>query len=85
MNNPDHISESLETIFWVKVLKFFDADPLSGMEKIRIRDKHPESATLTFTSVVDPRSAWIRIDFWLSWIRIRIGNAGPGRDPGAWK
>jgi hypothetical protein len=27
MNNPDHISESLETIFWVKMLKFFDADP----------------------------------------------------------
>jgi hypothetical protein len=22
MNNPDHISESLETIFWVKILKF---------------------------------------------------------------
>jgi hypothetical protein len=41
MNNPNHISESLETIFWVKVLKFFDADPGlkkfdpgSGMEKI---------------------------------------------------
>jgi hypothetical protein len=27
VNNPDHISESLETIFWVKILKFFDADP----------------------------------------------------------
>jgi hypothetical protein len=27
MNNPDHISESVETIFWVKILKFFDADP----------------------------------------------------------
>jgi hypothetical protein len=30
MSNPDHISESLETIFWVKILKFFDpenADP----------------------------------------------------------
>jgi hypothetical protein len=27
MKNPDHISESLETIFWVKILKFFDADP----------------------------------------------------------
>jgi hypothetical protein len=27
MNNPDHISESLETIFWVKILEFFDADP----------------------------------------------------------
>jgi hypothetical protein len=27
MNIPEHISESLETIFWVKILKFFDADP----------------------------------------------------------
>jgi hypothetical protein len=42
MNNPDHISESLETIFWVKILKFFDADPGSGMEKIRIRDNIPD-------------------------------------------
>jgi hypothetical protein len=46
MNNPDHISESLEIIFWVKILKFFDADPGSGMEKIRILDKHPGSAIL---------------------------------------
>jgi hypothetical protein len=38
MNNADHISESLETIFWVIILKFFDADPGSGAEKIRIRD-----------------------------------------------
>jgi hypothetical protein len=45
MNNPDHISWSLGTIFWVKILKFFDADPGwknsdpgSGMEKSRIRD-----------------------------------------------
>jgi hypothetical protein len=27
MNNPNHISEILETIFWVKILKFFVADP----------------------------------------------------------
>jgi hypothetical protein len=27
MINPDHISQSLETIFWVGILKFFDADP----------------------------------------------------------
>jgi hypothetical protein len=27
MNNPDHISESLKTIFGVKISKFFDADP----------------------------------------------------------
>jgi len=38
MNNPDHISESLETVFSVKILKFFDAVPGSGMEKIWIRD-----------------------------------------------
>ncbi len=43
MHNPDHISESLEAIFWEKILKFFDADPESldtgsGMEKNRIQD-----------------------------------------------
>jgi hypothetical protein len=40
MNNPDHISESLETMFWVKILKFFDADadPGSGFFWPRIRD-----------------------------------------------
>jgi hypothetical protein len=50
-NKSDHFSESLEKIFWVKILRFFDADPgwkkfRSGMEKIRIREKHPGSATL---------------------------------------
>jgi hypothetical protein len=25
--NPDHISESLETVCWAKTLKLFDADP----------------------------------------------------------
>jgi hypothetical protein len=41
MNNPDHISESLETIFWAKkpkILKFFDADVRSGTEKNQIGD-----------------------------------------------
>jgi hypothetical protein len=38
MNNTDHISESLETFFWVKILKIFDADAGSGIEKIRIRE-----------------------------------------------
>jgi hypothetical protein len=27
---PEHISESLETIFRVKILKFFDTDPDPG-------------------------------------------------------
>ncbi len=42
MNNPDHIFLSLETIFFaffrVKILKFFDEDPGSGIETVRIRD-----------------------------------------------
>ncbi len=46
MNNPDHISESLKNSFWVKILKFFDVDPGSGMEKSWIRDNYPGSATL---------------------------------------
>jgi hypothetical protein len=55
MNIPDYFSESLEPDFRVKnmVLKFFDADLGSGIfltldqdGKIRIRDKHPGSATL---------------------------------------
>jgi hypothetical protein len=34
MNNPDHISESLETNFLgYKILKLCEADPGSGMEK----------------------------------------------------
>ncbi len=36
MNNPDHIFEILETIFRVKILKVFYADP--GWKKIRNRD-----------------------------------------------
>jgi hypothetical protein len=60
MINPDHISESLETIFWEKILKLFYAGPGfgmrirdsgSGMKKkfgSRIQDKHPGSATLNF-------------------------------------
>jgi hypothetical protein len=43
MRNPDHISESLTTKFWVnfKILKFFYADP-PGWKKFGsgIRDKH---------------------------------------------
>jgi hypothetical protein len=33
VNNPDHVSDSFETIIWVKTPKLFDADPGSGMEK----------------------------------------------------
>jgi hypothetical protein len=40
INNPDLISESLETIFWVKIPKFTDVDPGTWMGKIRIRDRY---------------------------------------------
>jgi hypothetical protein len=52
MSIPDHNSESLETIFLVKILKFFGADPepgifstldpRSGMEKFRIGINNPD-------------------------------------------
>ncbi len=74
MNNPDHISDSFETIFWVKILKFFDADPGGsgiflirdpGWEKFRIRDKHPGSATLIL------RRRLIRIS--VAWVLTHAG------------
>ncbi len=48
MNNLDHISECFRNnlFFLVKILKFFDADPGSGMGKIQIRNKQSGSATL---------------------------------------
>jgi hypothetical protein len=33
-----YFREFRKTIFWVKIFKFFDAEPGSRMEKIRIRD-----------------------------------------------
>ncbi len=48
-SNPDHISKSLEIIFWgLKYLNSLMQIAGSGMEKIRIGiwDKHPGSATL---------------------------------------
>jgi hypothetical protein len=49
MNNPDHIFKSLKTIFLVSLTWSLDPEGKkfgSGMEKSRIRDKHPGSATL---------------------------------------
>jgi hypothetical protein len=60
LNITDNFFESMKQFFWIKLLKFFDADPgsgiflpwiqnlRSGMEKFGpgIRHKHPGSATL---------------------------------------
>jgi hypothetical protein len=43
MNNPDNISESLKKFFGLKILKFFDEDPGSGMEKIGSGINIPDS------------------------------------------
>ncbi len=83
MNNPDHIFKILETIFliWgggVKILKFFDEDPGSGMETVRIRDpvwkkvgsgirdKHPGSATLMTGVPISGSLSAFRQDFGLT-------------------
>jgi hypothetical protein len=55
MNNPDHISESLETFFGVKILKFFDADPVSGMENIWILDHGKNSDPGSQMNFPDPQ------------------------------
>jgi hypothetical protein len=52
MSNSDQISKILETIFWVKMLKFFDADPGTGMEKILIRYKLLKTSRIRNTVVI---------------------------------
>jgi hypothetical protein len=66
MNNPDHISESLEIIFLVTILKFFDEDPGSRMEKTRNRD----SGWKKFVSginILDPQH-WYNIRIFLVYL-----------------
>jgi hypothetical protein len=65
MNNPDHISESL-TIFGVKIHKFFDADPRSG---INIPD--PRHCFFLFVVwQVHSRGGW------LSWLLALVLQSG---------
>jgi hypothetical protein len=57
LNIPDHFSESLQTVFWIKMLTVFNADPGSFSHWIRdgkiwIRDKHLGSATLRYFKMV---------------------------------
>jgi hypothetical protein len=55
MNIPDLNFENLVSVFWVKILKFFDADPKRDLRQPWIRDekigsgildKYPGTATL---------------------------------------
>jgi hypothetical protein len=62
MNNPDHISESLKTIFWVKILKFFYVDPRFGMEKFGsgIRDGK-KSDPGSGINIPDPQHCFVQV------------------------
>ncbi len=71
MNVPDHYSESLESVFWVKKIPRYGTVPyLNSLMRLRdlsdpgsgIRFKHPGSATLPteakfspYEAVEDPR------------------------------
>jgi hypothetical protein len=56
MNNPDHIFQSLETIFWVKILEFFDADPGWRQFGSGIRDgKTKKSYSGSGINIPDPQ------------------------------
>jgi hypothetical protein len=48
---PGSYFRELRNNFWVKILKFFDADPGSGMEKILIREEHSGSAKLSASQI----------------------------------
>jgi hypothetical protein len=47
MSNPDHISEILTTIFWVKILKCFDADPGAEWKKFGSGINIPDARSVT--------------------------------------
>jgi hypothetical protein len=55
MNNPNHISENLETIFWIKYLNSLMRIRDLGWEKFGsgIREKHPGYAKLLYIMVYD--------------------------------
>ncbi len=52
--------ESLEAIFWVKILKFFDAYPGFLMEKIRIRGPDTGTGWEKFGSGIREKTSRIR-------------------------
>jgi hypothetical protein len=63
MNNLDHISKSVETIFWAKILEFFDVDP--GWKKILPDPQHGEKkiklvwiTSLGFSKIVKNQNAF---------------------------
>jgi hypothetical protein len=74
MNNPDHISERLETIFCAKILKFFG----SGIEKFRSGiNIHPRSTILGRKRSIGLGAR--RIGYIVKKIRFRMGRIRYGK------
>jgi hypothetical protein len=99
MSIQDHNTEISDTVFWVKILKFFDsdADPESGIfltldpgwKKFRtgILGKHPGSATLQFTKNYRTFTQTIVIKLSKIWFGILLSSKNLFRipDPGVKK
>jgi hypothetical protein len=67
MNIPDHISESLETFFWVKkILQFFDADADPGSGIFNPRD-NPDHISESLETI-----------FWVKILKFLDADADPG-------
>ncbi len=72
MNSPDHISESLETIFWVKKFKFLDADMGSGIKKFGSGINFPdplEDATHFRYCTSPMKNCPLKLNFFMSFTR----------------
>jgi hypothetical protein len=83
MNNPDHISESLETIFWVKNTSILLCGSGIRGGKIRIRDPLAKTIFLPFKELYlwEPKQLTTALP---GAERIRIHPApGVGRHPAA--
>jgi hypothetical protein len=92
MNIPDHISESLETLIWVKIIEFFNTDPDPGSiifltldpGRKKFRDKHPGSATLA-RNQENGNKTYLRHPAVDAWRRLLLGVLlpVPGAAPGS--
>jgi hypothetical protein len=87
MNNPDLISESLETIFVLKYLNSLMRIRDPGWKKFGsgIRDKHPRSGTLIVWLLIDstPPSLILLLFFCVQEFPERIPRRHPGPRPAA--
>ncbi len=88
MNIPNHISDSLETIFGAKILEFFDADADPGIfltldgKKSGSGINIPDSVKLIAAEgICILQNIWITTGICLKPVRVRIKLPDVGHDP----